>query len=100
MRVSWEPVGGLWQGRRRRIHERRVPHPLSMPLSSIAFPLHPDVPAERTCRFCFKELPDWRTAHEQLPKATPVMVSRLRASLARLACLTFDAVRARPRPVG
>ncbi|PRW20960.1 26S proteasome regulatory subunit [Chlorella sorokiniana] len=28
---------------------------------------------ERTCRFCFQELPDWRTAHEQLPKATPVM---------------------------
>ncbi len=43
-------------------------------LSLSIFPPFMSISAERTCRFCFKELPDWRTAHEELPKATPVMV--------------------------
>ncbi|KAL4513831.1 hypothetical protein Ndes2437A_g08178 [Nannochloris sp. 'desiccata'] len=28
---------------------------------------------ERFCRFCKTELPDWREAHSQLPKASPIM---------------------------
>jgi len=28
---------------------------------------------ERFCRFCKTELPDWRDAHSQLPKASPIM---------------------------
>lgn len=28
---------------------------------------------ERQCRFCKVELPDWRDAHANMPKATPIM---------------------------
>ena len=89
MRVRWEPAGGLWQGHRRRKHEASAPAPFPCQQAVSPILLPPTVSAERTCRFCFKELPDWRTAHEQLPQATPVMVSRRWASLAQPACLTF-----------